>query len=192
MQTEDGAFVKFLVPVKDIATVIFDMLPVYHPVYNILDWTSEFYLVRGLQNCKQWTQNDEYLWEFLLCFHKNLNFFILFRLACEELKDMLLRGWSTDHLEHGISTTYINMSVSHKKIFPQKRWWLWCYLTLSLGSTSKIVLAFQTWVFVSVLHYITAQEVTSQDDSLLLKNMAVTVWVRTNLYTPDCMMCPVA
>jgi hypothetical protein len=49
---------------KDIATVIIDTLLVCHPVYNIKDWTSEFYLARGLQNYKHWTQNDEYLGAF--------------------------------------------------------------------------------------------------------------------------------
>jgi len=59
--TEEGTFVKFVVLVKDIAVVICNMLPVHHPVYNILDRTSEFYVARDLQNCKQWTLNDEYL-----------------------------------------------------------------------------------------------------------------------------------
>jgi hypothetical protein len=127
-----------------------------------------------------------------------LEFFNSIPVKMWKTEGCVTHGWSTDQLDHfqrSICTTYIkrlDMSISHKNFFFSQKRWLSFYLSLRLGCTSKIVVAFQAWVFVRVLHYITAQEGTSQDNFLLLKNMATTVWVRTNLYTPDCMMCPVA
>jgi len=97
----------------------------------------------------------------------------------EGLVTSWLKQWSVG--QHGICTTYIKrlgMSISHKFFHRNAA----DYHFIS-WNTNKIVLTFQAWVFVSVLRCVTAQEGTTQNDSLLLKNMAICVGKDNSLYT---------
>jgi hypothetical protein len=139
----------------------------------------------------------KYLWEFLLCFHENLNFLMVFQLKCEELKDTSLMA------EALISWTTFNMANA----LPTLRG-LTCQFPINFfhKNTEMIILSHSefgkyksncsglpgmSFCQRATLHNCTGRNSTRQLNCCLRTWLLIVV-LRTNLYTSDCMICPVA